>query len=500
MKQLLLRIRPHMVKMAILQDGDPVEISFSSEDFSQTMGSIYKGRVETVLMGMEAAFVNVGLKRSAFLHFCDVKGCEADFRFQDVSTKPSVPEPPLKVGDEALFQVIKVSGGEKGVRLSQNITIPGKRLVLLTTSEDIGVSRKITDEEERVRLRDMAQSICPKGVGVIMRTAACGCSAETLKKEVDFLYKRWQQIKQRSAMTSAPALLLDDSDLINCAVRDRFDDTYDELIIDDRESYEQLMETVRVWIPQMEDRVRLWDKERDLFCAFSVDERASKLLNRKVWLNNGAYLVIDPTEALTVIDVNSGKYVGKRCHEDTIMMVNKEAAYEIARQLRLRDIGGIVIVDFIDMKSEEQRQEIRNILAEKLKEDRTRTFIGEFTSLGLLEITRKKARHNAASIQERTCPYCHGAGVIKSEIAVMSQAVVEVENLMQHTDADILVRLHTNVAQILVEKHNEKPVFRIPEGRKVYVQALGCLHQATVQVSPVGPETDLNVKNLSVLT
>lgn len=500
MKQMLIRVRAHMKKMAILCDGDPVEFAYACEDCEQTMGSIYKGRVDSVLPGMDAAFVDIGLKRCAFLHFCDAGACGADFHFHDTESKPKAKKAPLKVGDEVIVQVIKVSGGDKGVRLSTNITLPGRRVVLLTDSEDIGVSRRITDEQERIRLRDVARRICPAGMGVIMRTAASGCDDDAIAREISFLANRWQQLCKKMTMRNAPALIYDDSDIVMRAIRDRFDETYDEVLLDDRASYESALSMVGVWAPALTDRVHLWTREQEMFTSFGVDTRAAKLMNRKVWLKNGGYLVIDPTEALTVIDVNSGKCVGKSNHSDTILAVNLLAADEIARQMRLRDIGGIIIVDFIDMQSPEDRQAVKARLAQRFAEDRTRTFVGEFSQLGLLEITRKKARHNIASILEKPCPYCRGEGVIKSEIAVISEAVRQVENLLQHTDVDVLVRLHPAVSSQLIEKHEREPVFRIPQGRKVYVQSLGCLHQATVQVEPVGPTTDLQVRDLVVLT
>ncbi len=496
MKQMLIRVRSHMKKMAILCDGDPVEIAYSCEECEQTMGNIYKGRVDSVLPGMDAAFVDIGLKRCAFLHFCD---CCEDYRFVDGEKKPANKKVPLKVGDEVVVQVVKVSGGEKGVRLSANITLPGRHIVLLTDSDDVGVSRRITDEAERNRLRDLAKSVCPEGMGIIMRTAAASCDNDTLEREIRFLCGRWEHIKEKIGKRTAPALVHDDSDIVMRAIRDRFDESYDEVIVDDQASYDSIMAMMHVWAPNLVDRIRLWDQESDLFTVFSVDARAAKLMNRKVWLKNGGYLVIDPTEALTVIDVNSGKCVGKNSHSDTILAVNLQAADEIARQMRLRDIGGIIIVDFIDMQSDEDRQAVKDRLAQRFSEDRTRTFIGEFSQLGLLEITRKKARHNAASVLEKACPYCRGEGVIKSEIAVISQAVREVENLLYHTDGDVLVRLHPVVASNLMEKNEKDCVFRIPEGRHVYVQSLGCLHQATVQVEAVGPMTDLSARDIVIL-
>ena len=499
MKQMLIRVRPLMKKMAILCDGDPVEFAYTCEGCEQTMGSIYKGRVDSVLPGMDAAFVDIGLRRCAFLHFCDAGRCGDDFKFGDEQTGETVKKPPVKVGDDIVVQVVKLSGGEKGVRLSANITLPGRRVVLLTDSEDVGVSRRITDEAERIRLRDMARNICPKGMGVIMRTAASGCDADTIGREIAFLSERWDNIRKRIEKSSAPALVHDDSDIVMRALRDRFDESYDEVLIDDRECYESALAMVRAWAPQLADRVHFWDQETEMFTAFGVDQRTAKLMNRKVWLKNGGYLVIDPTEALTVIDVNSGKCVGKSCHSDTILSVNLMAADEIARQMRLRDIGGIIIVDFIDMQSDEDKEAVRKRLAQRFAEDRTRTFIGEFSQLGLLEITRKKARHNIASILEEPCPYCRGEGVIKSEIAVISQAVRETENLLHHTDGDVLVRLHPTVAGVLTEKYAKEPIMRIPQGRRVFVQSLSCLHQATVQVEAVGPMTKLDGRDITVL-
>nr|WP_122013142.1 Rne/Rng family ribonuclease [Maliibacterium massiliense] len=488
MKQLLLHARPHLKRMAIFEDDALVETAYEYEGHEQVMGNIYKGRVDSVLPGMDACFVDIGLAKNAFLHFCDVAGYGEDVAF-DAQDRKSPCKPckaPVRVGDEIVVQVIKESGGEKGVRLSMHLTMPGRRLVLLPGMDDIGISRRISDEQERARLRAIAQRILPEGMGLIMRTAAGGEQEDVLARELSYLIERWQRVQQKSRACSAPVRLFYDGDLVMRTIRDTLDECFDEIWVDDAKVYDCARHMLAAYMKDMVPRLHLWDVSRGrMFCHYSVDDRLSKLLARKIWLKNGAYLIFDFTEALTVIDVNTGKCVGKTRHENTILEVNLAAAVEVARQIRLRDIGGIVIIDFIDMCQSESRQAVLDKLCQELARDRTRTHVGGFTSMGLVELTRKKARPTLASLLERPCTYCRGEGSIESVFAVVMRASRQVDKLMRHTDTErILLEVHPIVAEeILKEAEQGRPLIDILPGRKLLLHPLGCLHQSTVQAT-----------------
>jgi ribonuclease G len=377
----------------------------------------------------------------------------------------------VKEGQEIMVQVLKQPGGQKGARITTHVTLPGRMLVLMPTVNHVGVSRRIEDEKERNRLKEIMERLKPKDMGLIVRTAAVGMQAEDFVSEIRFLERLWQKIVSRSDILRAPRLIHAEESLIFRTLRDMFTPEVTEFVINDREYCDKAVAVAGIIAPYMKDRIRLYEDGASIFDDFGIQSRIDKALERKVWMKNGAYIIIDETEALTVIDVNTGKFVGDSDLQKTILEVNVEAAKEIARQLRLRDISGIIVIDFIDMEIESNRQQVVAALQEALAKDRTKSNVLGITSLGLVEMTRKKMRRGLSAIVKKTCPYCGGSGKIDSEettaIAIRRQL------LRQAASTDIkefLIEVHPLVAAY-IENSSEPdlPVLPKIEGVKFYV-------------------------------
>jgi len=486
-KKIIADINPLEARIALLEDEKLVEIHVERRGKERLVGNIYKGRVANVLPGMQAAFVDIGLERNAFLYAGDILADTSDFEFgqpgDGINLRPKKIEEMVKEGQEIVVQVLKQPGGQKGARITTHVTLPGRMLVLMPTVNHVGVSRRIEDEQERSRLKEIMEQIKPPDMGVIVRTAAVGKTAEDFIGEMRFLERLWQRILQRSEVLRAPRLLHAEESLIFRTVRDMFTSDVSEFIINDREYYDKVVAVANIIAPGLKDRVRLYEGGPNIFDDFGIQARIDKALDKKVWMKNGAYIIIDETEALTVIDVNTGKYVGDNNLQQTILEVNIEAAKEIARQLRLRDISGIIIIDFIDMEVEENKYKVVAALEEALAKDRTKTNVLGITGLGLVEMTRKKMRRKLSSIVKRTCPYCGGSGLVDSEetTAINLRRLV----LRQLANSDIkeyLIEVNPLVAKYIESKEAETPVLPKIEGVKFYVLASESMHLSDYRV------------------
>lgn len=357
-------------RRVLVEDGIPVELAYEAEDHVKTLGNIYLGRVEKVLKGMESAFVEIGLPKNAFLPLLDVPQM-----LHGIGDTPSYRQT-VRQGQQVLVQVTKDPIGEKGARVTMNVTLPGKLCVLLPTVQALGVSKQIQNETKREALLAIATHACPDGMGILIRTAAEHAAPEAIALEAQALAETWSLMKACADAQKAPALLFDTGNLLESAARDL--------------SAKIILEP----LPK------------------PLDEKLVKALRRKVWLDSGAYLIIDPCEAMTVIDVNSGKYTGKRSLNDTAIRLNCEAAAEVARQIRLRDLGGIIIVDFIDMDSDEDRAAVMKVFQEAVSRDRAKRHIHGFTAAGLLEMTRRSVHQSVYEHTGMQCPYCQGTGIL----------------------------------------------------------------------------------------
>ncbi|MEF9863526.1 MAG: Rne/Rng family ribonuclease, partial [Christensenellaceae bacterium] len=389
-KKIIADVNTHEVRVALLEDNHLVEIQVEMRGKERLVGNIYKGRVANILPGMQAAFVDVGLDKNAFLYAGDILCDESDFYFDDtaeegqVKKKLEVPniKELLKQNQEIMVQVLKQPGGTKGARVTTHITLPGRLLVLMPTVDHIGVSRRIEEEQKREELKDLIDGIKPSDMGVIVRTVAEHASEEEISSELRFLVRLWQKVQEKSDFVSAPRLIHAEETLLFRTVRDMLTADVSEFVINDKDYFEKVRAVVNIVSPLMEDKLTLFDKDENIFDYYEIEDKIGKALQRKVWLKNGCYLVIEETEALTVVDVNTGKYIGEDNLQDTILNANIEATQEIARQLRLRDISGIIVIDFIDMDNEENKQKVVDALSAALKNDRTKSNVLGMTELG----------------------------------------------------------------------------------------------------------------------
>ena len=465
MKSILINAVPEETRIAIVEDGELLSMEVERASHTHQVGNIYKGHVQNVLPGMQAAFVDIGGEKNAFLYIGDGMPKEV-IQILPVQSK-------IHIGQSLPIQIIKDAIGTKGPRATVHLSLPGRNVVLMPTAAYIGISRRIEAEEERSRLHDIAQRICPEGMGLIVRTVAAGQSEETLTRDVQYLTRLWASLMARNRLASAPELLYRDADLVIRMVRDSFTEDIDELVIDDAGVFQRVQELLRYTSPALMEKVRHYEGRQSIFRKYQVDEEIKRIGDREVSLSSGGFIVIDKTEALTAIDVNTGKFVGQANLSDTVYRINLEAGAEIMKQLRLRDIGGIILVDFIDMEREEQKEELLAFLRERARHDRMKTNIVDITSLGLVEITRKKSRQNFESIIYSECPYCHGRGRVESPETVSIRICRELRRLeaRSHASGGYEISVHEQVAEAIAR-------LRLIEGLE---KELGVSIEITVQ-------------------
>jgi ribonuclease G len=441
------------------------------------LGNIYLGRVVRVLPGLQAAFIDIGLDKAAFLYVDDVFCSEREFTRlleqtirqeseeeaasldddQNTETEQPMPSPQpieslLSEGQELLVQVSKEPIGQKGARVTTHISLPGRRIVFMSMVNHLGVSRRIEDEEERKRLRDILESF-KYDRGFIARTAAEGATDYEIKAEASFLVQLWDKIKTQADAISAPGLVHQELDATIKAVRDLFSDQVDRLVIDDADQFKKIRSFLTSFSPEKTPDVSLYEGSTPLFDAYNVETDLARALNKKVWLKSGGYVVIDSTEALTVIDVNTGRYVGHHNLEETILKTNLEAVREIAYQLRLRNIGGLIVIDFIDMEKEFNRERIFQALKENLHRDKGKTKVLPMSELGLIEMTRKRTRENIDRLMRSPCFYCQGQGFLLSPISVCHQAFRELEvAACDYPNSSLTLTVHPSIKNLILDE------------------------------------------------
>lgn len=404
MRQLIIKSDSDQLQAALLEDGKLLEYFVEEEARKAIVGNMYKGKVINVLPGMEAAFIDIGLSKNAFLHVDDL----LPVQMGRAESKPTIDQL-VKAGEELVVQVMKEPLGTKGARVTTHYSLPGRWLVYMPYADYVGISRKIDDEEERERLRQLGDTLRRDGEGLIMRTAAVGKSEDELAQDLDALRSSWARILAQQETTEAPAELFHELSMLPRLVRDIFTEQVERCVVSDRQLRDQLIQVLRHYAPHLVERIVV-EEQHDVFMHYQIQDQVNRLFARKIWLDNGGYIVVDRTEALTVIDVNTGKYTGSIDLEQTVFETNLEAAKLIAQIIRLRDIGGIIVADFIDMTQEEHRAAIVELLEELMHQDRTKTLIMGWTKLGLLEITRKKVRESVDPQPSNACPYCGGSG------------------------------------------------------------------------------------------
>ncbi|MCX7945114.1 MAG: Rne/Rng family ribonuclease [Deltaproteobacteria bacterium] len=452
---ILINHRSYETRVAIIENDQLVELHLERRSEKGLVGNVYKGEVIRVLPGMQAAFVDIGLERSAFLYVSDVvpdnllkkveesvcmdvdfdemEECEERFTSRRISIESMVRE-----GDNILVQIVKEPISTKGARLTTNVTLPGRYVVFMPTIDHIGVSHKITNPKERERLRGILEKHRPKNTGFIARTNAEGEKEINIIADMELLVELWNNILKKYEKSSARECIYQEFSLPFKIIRDYCNESVDSVIIDEYSLYKDIREFIQLYMPFMSRRIKYFDEQEALFEAFGIENAISRLFARKVWLRSGGYIVIDQTEALTVIDVNTGKYVGKKDLEETITRTNLEAATEIAYQIRLRNSGGIIIIDFIDMSKASNKEKVYKKLEAELRKDRVKTTISKISELGLIEMTRKRTTESITRLITEPCPYCEGKGMVKSKVTIAYEVLRYLEQRAMNSNTEVL--------------------------------------------------------------
>ncbi len=464
-KDIIINSTANEHRIAILEDGKLAELFAEIPGKERNVGDIYLGQVAKVMPGIRAAFINVGLQQDAFLHFSDIGHIEEysalfdeddddeeaeENHTQELSTAaaekengsngdqnglPDVavserpprrehrPEPPvnLQKGQDILVQITKEPVGKKGVRVRSALSLPGRFLVLLPFDGKVGVSKKVSNFKEKRRLRKLVRSLLPAGFGAIIRTVAEGKDEEMVKQDLDELVKTWSNIEKSVKSVKAPALVYKDMNTTSSVIRDLFSDSVEHVVVDDKKLFKEIRSYVQWMSPDMADRIEYFHEREPIFDKYGVEKDIQSLLSKKVWLKSGGYLFIEKTEAMTVIDVNSGRYAAKKEQELNSLRTNLEASREVCRQLRLRDIGGMVVVDFIDLEDEKNKKKIYDEMKKELRRDRAKVTVLPMTEFGLVQITRQRIRQSVHLSFSEACPTCGGTGLVQSKASTINQ-------------------------------------------------------------------------------
>ncbi len=476
-KKIICNDMAHETRVALVEEGDIAELFIERAGASDCSGNIYKGRVQRVLPGMQAAFVDIGLSQAAFLYVNDIltdnhKELESLFSEADKDVSGSTNTDNslcnsiqdksevniidlITEGQEILVQVAKSPIGTKGARITSHISLPGRFLVLMPTSNHIGISRRIENETERSRLKDLVSELRSSQLGYIVRTAAEGVDADKLSQEMDFLIKLWEGIRKKYQNVPTPSLIHQELDIRLRAVRDLLLHEAETLIIDSRDGYQEILSFLDTFMPNLKSSVALYEGHEPIFDAYNLEGDISRALRKKVWLKSGGYIIIEHTEALVAIDVNTGRYVGKHNLEETILKTNLEAVKEIAYQIRLRDIGGIIIIDFIDMEKKSNQEKVFNALTEAFARDRSKTHILPMSDMGLIQMTRKRIRKPLTRMMCEACFYCEGEGQLLSGQTLCYTIHREIlRNSSEMLGVGITLRVNPQIAERLHGEEN----------------------------------------------
>ena len=439
MNQIVINIDEFQSRAAIIEDEKVVEVLIEREEERRINANIYKGKVANVLPGMESAFVNIGLEKNAFLYVNDLREFEEKY-LDGICNSERPIEDILTVGDEVVVQVLSEPRGTKGARVTTHYTIPGKYLVLMPNNNHIAISKKIKEEEERNRLEEIVRDLKPENMGVIIRTAAQGKSIFHFEREMEYLVKKWEDIEKKTSTAKIGEVLYKDNGIVATVLRDIFSNEIDELVIDNEEAYWEVIDYINAFSEKtLKTKIKLYnDDEIGIFERYGIEKEIENALKEEVRLDCGGYLVIQKTEALISIDVNTGKNTGSYNLEQTVLNTNLEAAREIPRQLRLRNLGGIIIIDFIDMRLEEDKLKVLEALEQNLSKDRIKNNIVHFTDLGLIEMTRKRTGKPLYNYFQERCPMCEGTGKIKSKDSVIHEMMIEIKECAKDEDINII--------------------------------------------------------------
>ncbi len=490
-------------RFALMEDSRLAEIHIDRGSSESYVGNVYLGRVVRVLPGMQAAFVEIGLERAAFLYAGDIypEFAEKDDDIDvddnpDATIAESVPRsrprkghPPIqdlvKEGQEILVQIAKDPISTKGARVTTHITLPGRYMVYMPTVNHLGISRRIGRDRERRKLRDFVKKHRPKGAGFIVRTVCAGKPTSALKQDMDYLINLWETIKATQSEKKAPACIHREHNLVVRLVRDGFTAEIERMVIDDKKVFDEVSGFVGRLMPDLKDRVQMYRGPDPIYDTFGVEVEINKCMAQKVWLKSGGYLIIDQAEALTAIDVNSGKFVGSKSLEDTTTQCNLEAADEIVHQLRLRNIGGLIVLDFIDMEKASNRDRVNKALEKALKTDRARTNVLKISELGLVEMTRKRVQEDLVRSISEQCEYCSGTGHTRSRHTVVYDILREIKRetaRAKNKDA-VYVNANPMVADLMYgEELHSVEALEDELKKSIVVRALGHYHLERYEV------------------
>jgi len=465
-REIVINADPNETRIAVLEDAVLVELLLERPEERRLVGDIYKGRTNAVLPGIQAAFIDIGLPKSAFLHMSDMLESMLDFEVFDIdegkrhATKPREEmkiEDYLEKGQEIVVQIIKEPIGTKGPKVSGRLSLPGRFLVLMPGLDHIGVSRRIADREERYRLRRILMDLKPANAGLICRTVGEGKGEREFQQDVQYLLDLWMRIDAKAATVQGPALIHREMELTTGLIRDLFTEEIDRVVIDSEEAYRQIVAYLKVFSPSLQNRVKLYKGNGPIFDEYGLEAEIAKTLERKFWLKKGGYVVIDHTEALVAVDVNTGRFTGRRSAEDTILKTNLEAAKEIARQLRLRDLGGLVVIDFIDMEQESSKRQVIETFKAALRTDRARTKVFPVSELGLVEMTRQRERPSLLHYHSEDCPSCGGVGKVLSLASLAMRIDRTLRRISAHTkEKRVQLRVHPDLATFLYDERSER--------------------------------------------
>ncbi len=507
--ELIINARSYETRVALVENGVVVELHIERDRSQELMGNIYRGRVARVLPGMQASFVDIGLGRTAFLYVADVyrdfsdleqmmlantnTDQDIDLIDPEISQIDQLHETSLQIedllheGQNIMVQVAKEPLGNKGARLTSHISLPGRHLVLMPTVNHIGISRRIEDKEERERLKGIIRKIRPGPLGFIVRTVAEDGTEKKLEAEMGFLLKLWDNIQGKMEKGISPGLLHKDLSISRRAVRDLFTREVDRLIIDSDKEYENIMEFIDTFDPTLKYSVELYEGADPIFDAFGIEIEISRALGNKIWLKSGGYIVIELTEALTAIDVNTGSYVGKRNLEETILKTNLEAVKEIAYQLRFRNIGGLIVIDFIDMEKPSNRERVSMALKEALSRDKSKTNILQMSDLGLIEMTRKRTRASLNRLLSNSCFYCEGRGTLKSAKTICYEIFRDLEREYTNPEegGQVYVLVNPEIETVLREDE-QKAIIDLEKriGRGIIIIGKKTFHLEQYEINP----------------
>jgi ribonuclease G len=501
-RDIVVNATPQECRIAVMEDGTLAEFLIERKTERGYVGNVYKGKVLRVLPGMQAAFVDIGLDKAAFLHASDfstgpedvsslLPGGDDEVIFEEPKppSRQRLPiERQLSVNQEILVQVAKDPLGMKGARLTSHISLPGRYMVFMPATKHIGISRRIEDDKERSRLKEIAQSLATGEGGFILRTASEGRSKKEIQKDLSFLTRLWQRIQKKGSASGAPSLIHQDLDLITRAIRDLMTPDTHQVVIDSSREYRRVLDFVRQFMPRSKSTILRYTGPEQIMDHFHVEEMIEKALDRKVWLRSGGHIIIEPTEGLTSIDVNTGRFVGKRNQEETILKTNLEAAQEVVRQLRLRNIGGLIIIDFIDMEKAANRKRVYEALKDAIKNDKARTKILRISELGLVEMSRQRTRESLANQLLGLCPYCEGRGRIKSNttIAYSILRAIRRERANLEDGKRIMVRVHPDIANFLYDDENRSlDALERDINQKIIIKASEELHHEKYEISSI---------------